>query len=88
VLGCGRCRAPLALIVGEGVRDAPEIEQARTMAAAICSYGFQRIRIIRGANAPKLTMSPPLKAQVRGLKWDPQRLRLPKRDLRGSADRD
>jgi hypothetical protein len=40
--------------------NAHDIEQTATMAAAICRYGYQRLRRFRGADTRKLTMSPPL----------------------------
>jgi hypothetical protein len=49
-------------------------EQVGAVAAALCRLVYQRVRAIRGANIDKRAMSPPLKAQFRGIKWNPRKV--------------
>jgi hypothetical protein len=62
-----------------------EIEQVSAQAAALCRLGDHELLRGRGLDMEPVVMSPPPKAQVKGLEWDPQRLRKRSRALREST---
>jgi hypothetical protein len=72
------------------VANGHEIEQAAAIAPPYAGYGFPPLRMIRGANARKLTMSPPspVRDRKRGRSVGPVRMGEEPSELVVAADID